>query len=193
MSGAPVVADGCLIGVVSEHATREGSSAITAVPLSALERDPAHPGWGSGVPNAAQWWDRLGAPGLSALRRLPSDHGPSASGEGAEASPAENRPAELRLTGAERRQFLAALSNAFYTHSQIDGVLDDLGFGPGHRPPSDGTIEGRWRALFHELDSGRLDDGYRALLLIALERFQHNATFVELAEHHGIPRPSRAS
>ncbi len=37
MSGAPVVAGGCLLGVVTEHAPREGESAITAVPLSCLE------------------------------------------------------------------------------------------------------------------------------------------------------------
>ena len=46
MSGAPVVAAGLLLGVVTEHAPREGPSAITAVPLTALEPDPAHPGGG---------------------------------------------------------------------------------------------------------------------------------------------------
>jgi Trypsin-like peptidase domain len=43
MSGAPVVAAGLLLGVVTVHAPREGPSAITAVPLTALEHDPAHP------------------------------------------------------------------------------------------------------------------------------------------------------
>jgi WD40 repeat protein len=71
MSGAPVIADGCLLGVVSEHAPREGSSAITAVPVTALEHDPAHPGWGPGVSNAHEWWARLGVSGPRALRRLP--------------------------------------------------------------------------------------------------------------------------
>ena len=71
MSGAPVVADGCLLGVVSEHAPREGPSAITAVPLTALEPDPAHPLWGPGVGNARAWWARLGVSGPSALRLLP--------------------------------------------------------------------------------------------------------------------------
>lgn len=71
MSGAPVVADGYLIGVVSEHAPREGSSAITAVPVSLLERDPAHPLWGPGVSNASEWWARLGVSGLDGLRHLP--------------------------------------------------------------------------------------------------------------------------
>ena len=72
MSGAPVVAEGGLVGVVVEHAPREGASAITAVPLNALEYDPVHPGWGSGVDNAPQWWARLGVSGLGELRWLPA-------------------------------------------------------------------------------------------------------------------------
>jgi tetratricopeptide (TPR) repeat protein len=71
MSGAPLLAGGLLLGVVSEHAPREGSSAITAIALTALEADPAHLGWGPGVTDPAAWWDRLGVPGMSALRRLP--------------------------------------------------------------------------------------------------------------------------
>lgn len=73
MSGAPVVAEGHLLGVVSAHAPREGPSAITIVPLSGLEADPAHPGWGPGVKDPASWWRRLGAKGMSTLRRLPRD------------------------------------------------------------------------------------------------------------------------
>ena len=72
MSGSPVLVDGCLLGVVSEHAPREGPSAITAVPLTALEADPAHPGWGAGLPNARQWWARLGVSGPEELRRVPA-------------------------------------------------------------------------------------------------------------------------
>jgi hypothetical protein len=71
MSGAPVIADGCLVGVVSEHAPREGPSAITAVPLTSLEPDPAHPRWGTGVGNAPEWWARLGVAGREGLRTLP--------------------------------------------------------------------------------------------------------------------------
>src|SRR5262249_55717501 len=56
----------------SEHAPREGPSAITAVPLSALEPDPAHPGWGSGVENPAAWWVRLGVTGIGGLQLLPA-------------------------------------------------------------------------------------------------------------------------
>jgi hypothetical protein len=72
MSGAPVVAAGRLLGVVTEHAPREGPSAITAVPLTALEQDSAHPGWGPGVTDPAAWWARLGVTGLSDLQLLPA-------------------------------------------------------------------------------------------------------------------------
>ena len=72
MSGGPVVAAGQLLGVVAEHAPREGPSAITAVPLTALEQDPAHPGWGPGVKDPAAWWARLGVSGLADLQRLPA-------------------------------------------------------------------------------------------------------------------------
>jgi Trypsin-like peptidase domain/WD domain, G-beta repeat len=72
MSGAPVVAAGRLLGVVVEHAPREGPSAITAVPLTALESDLAHPGWGPGVANPSAWWARLGATGLPDLQPLPA-------------------------------------------------------------------------------------------------------------------------
>ena len=70
MSGGPVVADGLLLGVVTEHAPREGTSTITATPLTALENDPAHPSWGPGVADPGPWWARLGASGAQALRRL---------------------------------------------------------------------------------------------------------------------------
>jgi WD domain, G-beta repeat len=72
MSGAPVVAAGRLLGVVTEHAPREGPSAITAVPLTALEQDPAHRGWGPGVKDPSAWWARLGVSGLADLQRLPA-------------------------------------------------------------------------------------------------------------------------
>lgn len=62
MSGAPLMAaDGCLLGVITEHATRKGPSAITAVPLTALES----------TPNAAEWWTRLGVTGPADLIQFP--------------------------------------------------------------------------------------------------------------------------
>jgi WD40 repeat protein len=72
MSGAAVVVAGLLLGVVIEHALREGPSAITAVPLTALERDPAHPEWGPGVTDPAAWWSRLGVAGVNDLKLLPA-------------------------------------------------------------------------------------------------------------------------
>ena len=72
MSGAPVLVEGCLLGVVSGHAPRQGTSAVTVVPLTALEPDPGHPAWGQGASNAHQWWERLGVTGLSELRSFPA-------------------------------------------------------------------------------------------------------------------------
>ena len=72
MSGGPVVADGLLLGVVTEHALRAGSSAITVTPLTALDHDPAHPGWGPGVVDPGAWWNRLGVSGAGTLKRLPA-------------------------------------------------------------------------------------------------------------------------
>ena len=71
MSGAPVFAAGLLLGVVTEHAPREGSSTISAVPLTALEHDRAEPDWGPGVKDPAAWWSRLHVAGLDGLRLLP--------------------------------------------------------------------------------------------------------------------------
>lgn len=72
MSGAPVLADGMLLGVVVEHAPREGQSAITAVPLTALEADPRYPAWGPGVSDPAAWWSCLGVSGPADLKPLPA-------------------------------------------------------------------------------------------------------------------------
>jgi hypothetical protein len=71
MSGAPVVAGGRLIGVVTEHAPREGTSTITLTPLTALEAHPGCPGWGRGVPEPGMWWQRLGVSGIEQLPLLP--------------------------------------------------------------------------------------------------------------------------
>ena len=71
MSGAPVVVGEYLVGVVSEHAPREGASAITVTPLSQLDPDPGR-SW-SGVPNPASWWMRLDVPeGARGLQLLPA-------------------------------------------------------------------------------------------------------------------------
>jgi WD40 repeat protein len=100
MSGAPAVADGYLLGAVTEHAARQGSSAITVTPLTALEADPAHPGWGSGVANPDEWWARLEVSGAVALQRLPTrrEHGEPAY----LATVREIRQRTELLTGRER-------------------------------------------------------------------------------------------
>lgn len=71
MSGAPVFAGRCLLAVVTEHPPREGPSAITAVPLTALQADPVHEQWGPGVADPAAWWARLGVGGIGDLERVP--------------------------------------------------------------------------------------------------------------------------
>jgi WD40 repeat protein len=71
MSGAPVLAAGWLVGVVSEHAPRMGDSSVAMVPVTALEPDPDHPLWGRGVAAPAAWWQRLGVRGLNDLEGLP--------------------------------------------------------------------------------------------------------------------------
>ncbi len=76
MSGAPVVASGCLLGVVTVHALREGPSTITMVPLTALQADPAHEEWGPGVADPAAWWSQLGVESIGDLRQLPPPRQP---------------------------------------------------------------------------------------------------------------------
>ena len=73
MSGAAVFAAGRLVGVAAEHVPRAGDSAIIAVPLTAIEADPAHPRWGPGVPDPHRWWQHLAAEaGIAALVSLPA-------------------------------------------------------------------------------------------------------------------------
>jgi len=76
MSGAPVVASGYLLGIVIEHAPREGPSTITAVPLTALQADSGHEHWGPGVADPAAWWSRLGTAGIDGLHELPARQPP---------------------------------------------------------------------------------------------------------------------
>lgn len=71
MSGAPVIADGCLVGAVTEHEPMKGTSTITVTPLTALASDPRFPAWGTGVHDPSAWWRKLGADGEDALRPLP--------------------------------------------------------------------------------------------------------------------------
>lgn len=71
MSGGPVISDGRLLGVVIEHAPREGQSTITMAPISLLERRRDYPQWGAGVADPGAWWRRLGVAGVDDLVVLP--------------------------------------------------------------------------------------------------------------------------
>ncbi|MFC5004434.1 trypsin-like peptidase domain-containing protein [Dactylosporangium cerinum] len=71
MSGGPVIAGGKLLGVVIEHAPREGQSTITMAPISLLEHDPDYPLWGPGVSDPGAWWSRLGVTGIADVVVLP--------------------------------------------------------------------------------------------------------------------------
>lgn len=62
MSGAPVIAEAHLVGVVTIHAPRQGANTITFTPLTAVHPTPGRPLWGPGVPSPQQWWTRLGIP-----------------------------------------------------------------------------------------------------------------------------------
>lgn len=71
MSGGPVIAQGCLVGVVTGHSPRAGPSAITVTPLAALTTVQERPLWGSGVPDPDAWLAKLGVADASQLRQLP--------------------------------------------------------------------------------------------------------------------------
>jgi Trypsin-like peptidase domain len=96
MSGAPVLTGEYLLGVVVEHAPREGSSAISVAPVTLLAFDPGHPRWGPGIGNAPEWWPRLGVTGPDELRRLPARTWP-----GPRVSPSSGRGRLPRLLVVE--------------------------------------------------------------------------------------------
>ncbi|MFI7454409.1 trypsin-like peptidase domain-containing protein, partial [Nonomuraea sp. NPDC049714] len=64
MSGAAVLAGGLVVGVVSEHAPRQGASDLTIVPITLLDT----------LPNRDAWWALLGT-SVSRLRTLPEAGG----------------------------------------------------------------------------------------------------------------------
>jgi hypothetical protein len=71
ISGGPVIVGGYLIGVVNEQAPRSGSGSLTVTPLTAIDIDPEHSGWGPGLDNSNSWWARLGVAGADFLTVLP--------------------------------------------------------------------------------------------------------------------------
>lgn len=72
MSGAPVVVGGRLVGVVNEHAPRRGPSCLSITPITAIDPDPANPGWGFGVENPRNWWLALGQEDSEGLPSVPT-------------------------------------------------------------------------------------------------------------------------
>ncbi|WP_277513265.1 S1 family peptidase [Cellulosimicrobium cellulans] len=68
LSGAPVVADGRLVAVVTEHRAGEGPLSLTAIPLTAIGSGPGagHAGQPT-MPDHALWWKSLGVSDPSAL------------------------------------------------------------------------------------------------------------------------------
>jgi WD40 repeat protein len=115
MSGGPVVTDGMLLGVVNEHAPREGSKAITAIPLTALEHDPAHPGWGDGVRDPAAWWARLGVTNVESLHLVPGALAPPVAAPVGLIDFAQERARHTRILA--REQVFETL------HGWIEGAL----------------------------------------------------------------------
>jgi hypothetical protein len=60
ISGAPVVVDGYLVAVVTEHARRTGPQTVVASPLALLDREASWRRWGPGVADPSRWWTELG-------------------------------------------------------------------------------------------------------------------------------------
>ncbi len=146
MSGAPLVAAGCLLGVVTEHAAREGPSAITAVPLTALQADPAHDEWGPGVADPAAWWSRLGVEGIGDLRRLPV--------------PASPRPEPAYL--ATLRRFGQTLHQRMPQLLGRDREMADIAAfavgGAGYRWLVGGPFTGKTALLYEVVTAGLPDE-----------------------------------
>ena len=71
LSGSPVLASGCLVGVVTDNSPHEDASVLLFTPLTLLEETEGWPAWGRGVPEPGRWWRKLGAESASALRVLP--------------------------------------------------------------------------------------------------------------------------
>ena len=84
MSGAAVFAGERLVGVVDEHAPRQGDATITVIPIAFVaDLDPDC---------AARWWARLGVADPAELPRLPRPPaGPQAPGPAGSGAPARRR------------------------------------------------------------------------------------------------------
>jgi hypothetical protein len=146
MSGAPVFAGGFLLGVVIEHAPREGPSTVTAVPLTALQADPAHKQGGSGVADPAAWWSRLGVSGVGDLQRLP-------------VPPPPRQPPAYRAT---LREFGRALHQRMPQLLGREGELAQIAAfatgGEGYRRLEGGAFTGKTALLYEAVTVGLPDE-----------------------------------
>ena len=146
MSGAPVFAAGVLLAVVTVHGPREGPSALTAVPLIALESDPGHPEWGSGVADPAAWWSRLGTDGTANFRRLPDPPLPR---------PEPAYRATLREFGLALRQRMPQLLGR---ERELAEIATFAVGGEGYRRIVGGAFAGKSALLYEAVTGGLPDD-----------------------------------
>lgn len=81
-SGAPVVINGRLVGIVTDHPRREGDNTLIVTPLTALQPEAFDAQWasnpmrGDGVKDSDSWWTRLGARAPEAFVTLPPRRDP---------------------------------------------------------------------------------------------------------------------
>ncbi|MGW5189003.1 trypsin-like peptidase domain-containing protein [Kribbella sp. NPDC004138] len=72
ISGAPLIVDGRLIALVTEHSAKTGRSVLAATPVTMIDPTPEWPGWGPGVPGARAWWDVLAVDDPARLPVIPA-------------------------------------------------------------------------------------------------------------------------
>jgi WD40 repeat protein len=141
MSGAPVMAGDRLLGVVTEHAPREGPSAITAVPLTSLEQDPANPQWGPGVTDPSAWWARLGVTGLADLPLLP-------------ASPERQEPRYWATMREFGRTLHRRMPQLLGREQDLAGIAAFATGPPGYRWLVGGAYAGKTALLYEAVTAG---------------------------------------
>ena len=120
MSGAAVFAGEALVGVVTEHAPRRGSSEVTVTPLERLIEPATAPA------DAAGWWARPGVGNPAGLVRLPA--GAARQEPGYRASLRKLRGRTRVLVGREDElahiaAFATGADDAFGPDTVSDGYL----------------------------------------------------------------------
>ncbi len=91
---------------------------------------------------------------------------------------------EVVLETPDRARLRRALVGAYHNAERIESVLQDIGFPPGFALPQVENIENIWQGILHELDQGRLVEGYRTLLAVVLERYPANDVFLAIATRY---------